>query len=111
MIMQFLKKSIKSLIQACPYTLVGKKCVEVVKGNSGKPHKPDNRVLSLKTGIKTGRNILLVGVFCPFLWYAIISGASENFIILNVIHSAIIAGIGGLVILINYFRLYYYKSR
>ena len=109
--MQFIKKLIKWIIQACPYTLVGKKCVAVVKGTSGKHHKPDNRVLSFKAGLKAGRNILLVGVFCPFLWYAIISGADKNFIILNVIHSALIAGIGVVVIIINALMLYYYRSR
>jgi len=109
--MRFVKDFINSIVKACPYTLIGRKCVDVVKGKA-KSHTNKNlndRILSFKLGIKTGRNISLVGVFCPILWYSILSGSSKRFIELNLIHSAIIAGLGLLVMLVNYIALFNYR--
>lgn len=104
--MRSLSDFFKSLIQACPYSRVGKKCMDVVKGKPSTKKSSKNKTLLFKAGIKTGRNIALVGVFCPFLWYAILSGASKDFIILNLIHSGIIVIIGIVVVGINYVALY-----
>jgi len=108
--MQSLSNFFKSLIRACPYSLVGKKCVDAVKGKPSTHKKSKNKAQLFKAGIKTGRNISLVGVFCPFLWYAILSGASKDFILLNLIHSGIIVIIGLIVLGINYLALYSYSK-
>jgi len=102
---------IKSVVKACPYTLLGKKCINAVKPDSAKQKAPSPKTISLSKNIKTGRNIVLIGVFCPFLWFAIISGASKDFIILNAIHSGFVAAIGLLVMFVNYLRLHYYKQK
>jgi len=99
--MKSAKRILRSIIQACPYTLVGKKCVDVAKGTP-KP-KIRNRSTASQLGIRTGRNIVLVGIFCPFLWYSILSGSSAHFITLNLIHSGVIVGIGLIVMAFNYF--------
>ncbi|MDE3743136.1 hypothetical protein [Maribacter polysaccharolyticus] len=108
--MQSLSNFFKSLIKACPYSLVGKKCIGVVKGKPSTHEKSKNKALLFKAGIRTGRNISLVGVFCPFLWYAILSGSGMDFIILNLIHSGIIVLIGLVVLGINYTALYAYTK-
>ncbi|MBP1840003.1 hypothetical protein [Formosa algae] len=102
--MQTLIHFFKSLIQACPYTLMGKHCKDVLKGKSKQQSTP--KLKSIKQGMKMGRNIALVGVFCPFLWISVLSGASTDFIILNVIHSGIIVCLGLVVIGVNYLILY-----
>lgn len=108
--MQFLRNFLKSTIKACPYSLIGKKCMGILKAKPDTDTNFKNKIHVYKTGIKTGRHISLVGVFCPFLWYSILSGASKDFIILNVIHSGIIVGIGLVVLCVNYVALYSYTK-
>lgn len=108
--MQSLSNFFKSIVQACPYSLVGKKCMNKFKSNPNTHKNSKNKTQLYKSGIKTGRNISLVGVFCPFLWYSILSGASKNFIVLNLIHSGIIVAIGLVVAGINYVALYSYTK-
>ncbi|WP_157757613.1 hypothetical protein [Pseudalgibacter alginicilyticus] len=103
--MQHLNKFFKSVVQACPYSLVGKKCMDAVKGKPSVNKNSNNKTQLFQKGIKTGRNISLVGVFCPFLWFSILSGATKDFIILNLIHSGIIVGIGLVIMGINYIAL------
>lgn len=109
--MENLTSFIKSIVKACPYTLLGKKCVNAVKPSSTKKQAPSPKLITLSKNIKTGRNIVLIGVFCPFLWFAILSGASKDFIIMNAIHSGFVAVIGLVIMLINYLRLHYYRQR
>jgi len=101
----------KAVVQSCPYTLVGKSCVEAVKRKSVTPKKTPKNSSLYKKGMQTGRNIALVGVFCPFLWYSILSGGTRDFIILNAIHSGIIVCIGGVVAGINYIALQHAQSK
>ncbi|MAN29134.1 MAG: hypothetical protein CMH14_17770 [Mesonia sp.] len=109
--MRSFKNIINFLFKACPYSFIGRKCFDAVKGKT-RSHTNKNlndRILSFKLGIKTGRNIILIGVFCPILWYSILSGANKKFIELNLIHSAIIVGLGLLVMLVNYIALFNYR--
>jgi len=108
--MQFLTIFFKSLVQACPYSLVGKKCIGILKDKPSTIKSLKIKTLLFKTGIKTGRNISLVGLFCPFLWYSILSGASKDFIIMNVIHSGIIVSLGLVILSVNYVVLYSYSK-
>ena len=101
----------KSIINACPYSIVGKTCVNVVKGRTIDKKKHLNKVMTLRKGIKTGTNIALVGVFCPFLWYAIFTGQPWSFIVLNIIHSGFVVVIGVLVVLVNYLALIYFRKQ
>ena len=58
-----------------------------------------------RDGITLGRNIALIGFFCPIFWISLIMGAEESTIVFNLIHSGIVFGIGLLVMLVNYIRL------
>lgn len=100
--MHYLSNFFKSIIKACPYSLLGKKCVDLFKEKPSTVKHLKEKKQVLKTGIKTGRNISLVGMFCPFLWYSILSGASPDFILLNVLHSGIIVGFGLVISSVNY---------
>ncbi|MFY0714523.1 hypothetical protein J1D01_12665 [Seonamhaeicola sp. NFXS20] len=102
---------IKSLINACPYSMVGKKCFSAISGTKVKRQISNNKILRFRNGIKTGTKISLIGIFCPFLWYSILTGQSENFIFLNVIHSGIIVSIGMLIVILNYLALIFYKKK
>jgi hypothetical protein len=57
--MKFMKDFINSIVKTCPYTLIGKKCIDGVRGKTkAQANKNLNdRILSFKLGIKTGRNI------------------------------------------------------
>ncbi|MDW7692645.1 hypothetical protein R9C00_12080 [Flammeovirgaceae bacterium SG7u.111] len=102
---------IQSIINACPYSIAGKKCLQAIKGNKIDKKGNNHKILRYKKGIKTGANILLIGVFCPFLWYSILAGQSKDLICLNVLHSGIIAGIGVLIVVINYLSMVYYRKQ
>lgn len=47
---------------------------------------------------KAGRNIALIGLFCPFFWYALFTGASKSELTFHAIHSSIVILIGIVVI-------------
>ena len=104
--MKFISNLFKSIVAACPYSIIGKKCIGVLNNKPKPDNNSKNKTQAFKAGIKTGRNIALVGVFCPFLWYAILSGASKDFILLNVIHSGIIVVLGLVIITVNYVVFY-----
>jgi len=104
--MSFFKNLFKSIVNACPYSILGKKCMGVLTHKPKTNTSRTNKTKPFKAGIKTGRNIAMVGIFCPFLWYAILSGASKDFILLNVIHSGIIVVLGLVIITVNYVLLY-----
>lgn len=90
---------ISEIGSACPYTILGKKAIQVAKGeksntvNCNKGHI-NEREQALQQRVKTGRNIALIGVFCPFFWFSVISGASSGKILFNGIHSGIVILIG-----------------
>ena len=43
---------------------------------------------------RTGRNIALLGLFCPFFWYALLTGASKAVLTFHATHSAIVFLLG-----------------
>ncbi|QDO93905.1 hypothetical protein FNB79_07875 [Formosa sediminum] len=109
--MKSFRQFFKSVVQACPYTHVGKRCINVVTRKSEKSTQIPKNAAFFKAGMKTGRNIALVGVFCPFLWFSILSGGTKDFIILNAIHSGIIVCLGLSVMGVNYLSLWYFKRK
>ncbi|MDQ8182604.1 hypothetical protein [Pelagicoccus sp. SDUM812005] len=50
--------------------------------------------------VKAGRNIALLGFFCPFFWIALLSGAEASTLGLHAAHSGIVflAGLGILTV-------------
>ena len=50
---------------------------------------------------KTGRNIALLGLFCPFFWYALLSGAQTSTVIMHATHSGIVFLIGVVIMVLS----------
>ncbi|WP_413282683.1 hypothetical protein [Vibrio sp. MA40-2] len=50
---------------------------------------------------RTGRNIALLGVFCPFFWYALFTGASKAELIFHATHSSVVFMIGMVIMLLS----------
>lgn len=43
---------------------------------------------------KMGRNIALLGIFCPFFWFALFTGADSSTLVFHASHSSIVFLIG-----------------
>jgi len=50
---------------------------------------------------KSGRNIALLGLFCPFFWFSLFSGADSSTILFNAIHSGIVFLLGVVIMLVS----------
>ncbi|MCX7749127.1 MAG: hypothetical protein N2645_19880 [Clostridia bacterium] len=100
---------IKAFVKYCPYCLAGKKVVQVASRKKNcdceKKTALDKTEENMITGIKTGRNIALVGVFCPFFWISVLTGSSIQTIQFNAIHSGIVILIGLAIASIYRFNL------
>jgi len=82
---------VRYLISCCPYTMLGKKILRFLRGETGIPHEPlTNREINLKSNIKIGYGIMLIGVFCPIFWFSFLSGARGNELMFNAVHSGIV---------------------
>ena len=91
------------LISCCPYTMLVKKILQFLRGNTNIPHEPpSNREIYLKSQIKIGSGIMLIGVFCPIFWFSYLSGARGNDLMFNAVHSLIVILFGLL-----YFAIYW----
>lgn len=88
--------------------MVGKHVASKVTGNTPlakKSDPPNDDEKHLIGGIKTGRNIALVGVFCPIFWLSLFTGASGSVLLFDAIHSSIVIFIGGAYSFINFIML------
>jgi hypothetical protein len=56
---------------------------------------------SLSGQTRTGRNIALLGLFCPFFWIALLSGASGATLMFHAVHSSIVFLIGVVIMIIS----------
>jgi hypothetical protein len=80
-----------TLISYCPYTMLAKKILRFLRGETGTP--PDqltNREINLKSNIKIGYGIMLVGIFCPIFWLSLLAGARGDELMFNAIHSFLV---------------------
>ncbi|AFV01155.1 MULTISPECIES: hypothetical protein [unclassified Dehalobacter] len=104
--MTFFFKKVLALLKAfatyCPYCLAGKKVVQVASGKNKlkKKNNPTEKEKNLIGGIKMGKYIAIIGVFCPFFWISLLTGASIEMIRFNAIHSGIVILIGFVIMLI-----------
>ena len=95
------------LISCCPYTMLGKKILRFLRGETGTHNEPlTNRELYLKNQIKIGSGIMLIGIFCPIFWFSYLSGARGNDLMFNAVHSLIVILLGLL-----YFTIYQIQLR
>lgn len=63
--MSSIKRFISQIFMSCPYTMAGKKCVNAVTGKKEERKVSSCKAEEYKAGIKLGRNIALIGFFCP----------------------------------------------
>ncbi|HML31985.1 hypothetical protein [Sporomusa sphaeroides] len=69
--------------------------VQSVRGKRGKTNKViSDRESELAARVKSGRNIALIGVFCPFFWFSLFFGAPLDVVYFNAVHSGIVIVIG-----------------
>ncbi len=52
------------------------------------------RLNGIQASMKSGKMILIVGVFCPLFWISLFSGQSISVILFNFTHSALYIAIG-----------------
>ena len=94
------------LISCCPYTMLGKKILQFLRGETGTHNEPlTNRELYLKNQIKIGSGIMLIGIFCPIFWFSYLSGARGNDLMFNAVHSCIVILFGLLYFAICWIQL------
>lgn len=105
--------AIKRILGYCPYCIVGKQVSNKISGKkepANKSNPPSNNEKRLLEGIKTGRNIALVGVFCPIFWTSLFMGAERSVLLFNAAHSGIFICIGGAISLYNINRLQRFRQ-
>ena len=94
------------LISCCPYTMLGKKILRFLRRETDTPQEPlTNREIYLKSKVKIGFGIMLIGVFCPIFWFSFLSGARGNEIMFNAVHSGIVILFGLMYIAIYRIQL------
>jgi len=93
---------LKAFVTYCPYCLAGKKVVQVANGKKSLCNKRNSieQAEKLISSIKMGRNIALIGVFCPFFWVSLLTGSSIETIRFNAIHSGIVILLGLTIMLV-----------
>lgn len=77
-----MKAVVRNLTKWCAYSHMYKVFSALIKGGD----------ISDKT--RTGRNIALLGIFCPFFWFALFTGASRTELAFHATHSGIVFFIG-----------------
>lgn len=97
---------IRDVVAACPYTIVGKKIFGNKERSDDKnPYLMNFQEQIIIKRIKLGRNIALIGVFCPLFWIALFSGASWDMVAFNGIHSGIVIALGYVILIKSRFDL------
>jgi len=51
---------------------------------------------------KSGRNIALLGIFCPFFWFSLFSGDDSSTLLFHAIHSGIVFLIGVVIMFVGF---------
>ena len=86
----------RSVACACPYTLLVAALIRWGRLVLGREDaKRQVRERELVSGVTTGRNIALIGFFCPIFWVSVFSGATAATIRFNALHSGavVLAGL------------------
>ncbi|PMH44871.1 hypothetical protein BCU68_12060 [Vibrio sp. 10N.286.49.B3] len=77
-----MKAAINNLTKWCAYSHMFKVLSTLVKGGD------------ISDQTKTGRSIALLGIFCPFFWFALFTGASKGELAFHATHSSVVFFIG-----------------
>ncbi len=81
-----------AVVRLCAYRQV----YRAVFGSSGK--------FGASEQIQMGRNIALLGLFCPLFWISLLSGAEPSTIALHGIHSGVVFLIGAAMLVFGLVR-------
>ena len=86
----------KSLIASCPYIFAGRKAFGYIRNGPAKAKSvPDtDRERDIRTRIKIGKAIALVGFFCPLFWITLFSGNRGPELYFNAAHSGVVILVG-----------------
>lgn len=93
-IFNHLSHRLKAVASACPYTALGKKALHALKAGPPQPAPDPDLSSRLRGRIAMGRNIALIGFFCPIFWCCLLAGAKAQTVWFNAVHSGIVMLIG-----------------
>lgn len=71
--------------QWCAYRYLSEVVLALIKGGQ------------LSEQMKAGRNIALLGFFCPLFWFALLFGADKSTLMMHAAHSGIVFSIGVII--------------
>ena len=89
-----MKVSLSRLTKWCAYSHLVKVVLALVKGEA------------MSEQVRAGRNIALLGFFCPFFWYALLTGESQNELSFHALHSGGVIMIGLVLMLVGLKKRY-----
>lgn len=78
----------KSLLNLCPYTHLWRAIKQAVADRK------------LPASARTGASIALLGLFCPFFWIALFTGASRGELVFHATHSGAVFLVGVILLLV-----------
>lgn len=91
-----------TLGSSCPYTIAGKKILQVLRGRPAEgAARVTDREMNLWGRVRTGRNIALIGLFCPIFWVSLFTGVRGDQLYFNLVHSGVVVLIGVAVMGVN----------
>ncbi|MCX6701079.1 MAG: hypothetical protein NTV68_14375 [Methanomicrobiales archaeon] len=82
------------LISCCPFTMLGKKIVQFLRGDIGTHLPQSNREIYLQSKVKIGFGIILIGASCPVFWFSFLSGARGIALLFSSVSSLIVIVFG-----------------
>ena len=94
------------LISCCPYTMLGKKIVQFLRGDIGTQLPHSNREIYLQSKVKIGFGIILIGASCPLFWLSFLSGVQGIELSLSKVSSLIV-----IVFCLAYMGFYRFQLR
>lgn len=66
----------------------------MVRGKQARARRVSDRERVLRSRIKMGRNIALIGFFCPIFWVSLFAGMNRSVVMINAVHSGAVILIG-----------------
>jgi hypothetical protein len=82
------------IISCCPYTMLGKKIMQFLRGDSGTHLPHSSREIYLQSKVKIGYGIILIGASCPVFWFSFLSGARGIELLFSGVSSLIVIVFG-----------------
>lgn len=82
---------ISSVGSSCPYTMLFKKAIRLLRGEPViDKNRLNDKEREILFRIKLGQGIALVGFFCPIFWISLFSGVRGEVLYFNAFHSGLV---------------------